>query len=110
MVLASKKASNELLKKMATNISSNVHTEGHMKPNGLNTCIALKDVSVGYEEEKYVLKDINMSFEAGKSYAIVGGSGSGKSTLLNLLAGGFEQYQGEILYDSNELLDIHSDS
>ena len=29
------------------------------------------------------LRDVSLEFEAGKSYAVVGGSGSGKSTLLS---------------------------
>jgi len=34
-----------------------------------------------------VLKDINVCFEQGKTYAIVGASGTGKSTLLHLISG-----------------------
>lgn len=51
-----------------------------------------------------------MRFEAGKSYAVVGASGSGKSTLLNLLIGSREDYEGEILFDGNELRTLSLDS
>lgn len=33
----------------------------------------------------HVLKDVNIEFESGKLYAIMGRSGSGKTTLVNIL-------------------------
>ncbi len=109
-ILASRKASMALLEKMASAINSNVRAEGSVVCSKLDTAIEVKNLSFGYDKENPVLEDIHMRFEAGKSYAIVGGSGSGKSTLLNLLSGGFEGYEGEILFDDNELHSIHSDS
>ena len=72
--------------------------------------ITVENLSFGYDEGKTVLHDVSLSFEAGKSYAIVGNSGSGKSTLLNLLMGSSNSYQGKILFDDHELKDIDSDS
>lgn len=61
--------------------------------------LTLKDVSYKYEgTNKYVLSGINMRFEAGKVYAIVGKSGMGKSTMLSLLAGLDVCTKGEIIY------------
>ena len=53
---------------------------------------------------------MNFTFDAGKSYAIVGGSGSGKSTLLNLLMASHSGYAGSICYDDTELRQISSES
>ena len=36
--------------------------------------------------DEYVLKNINLSFELGKSYAIKGKSGSGKTTLIGFIS------------------------
>lgn len=72
--------------------------------------IVLKHVNFSYEEDKEVLKDINLNFEVGKSYAIVGGSGSGKSTLLNLVMGSYPEYRGSITLDGKELGSIDPDS
>ena len=55
----------------------------------------LQNVSFAYEENKPILHNINVNFEQGKSYAIVGASGSGKSTLLKLLAGELGNYGGQ---------------
>ena len=50
--------------------------------------LALQNVSYKYEgAEKIIFKDVNLQFEAGKVYTIVGKSGAGKSTLLSLLSG-----------------------
>ena len=68
--------------------------------------LEVKNVNYRYsdaEPDDYVLRNINLSFELGKSYAIKGKSGSGKTTLLSLISGLEKKYEGEILYDGNSL-------
>ncbi len=48
---------------------------------------------------RYVLKDVNCSFEKGKFYAILGQSGSGKTTLLSLLGAMDTVQEGTIEYE-----------
>lgn len=108
-ILANKKASDALVDKLAVAISENPQSKGKDIDNKLDRAIELKNVSFGYEEGTQILKDISLSFEAGKSYAIVGGSGSGKSTLLNLLLGSYMNYEGEIRYDGEELRTVNLD-
>lgn len=91
-------------------LSEQVDQKGVLVGQTLNKGIELDNVSFGYDEEKTVLKNISIQFEAGKSYALVGGSGSGKSTLLNILMGSYFNYQGEIRYDGQELKQINLDS
>lgn len=50
-------------------------------------------------QENYVLKDISLRLERGKTVALVGESGSGKSTLANLLPRLYDVNEGEILLD-----------
>ena len=109
-LLAARKASIALIDKLAEVLESNVRDDGVQIPNCLKTGIVLSDVSFGYEAGVPVLHDINIKFEAGKSYAIVGASGSGKSTLLNLLMAGYSNYSGEIRYDGHELNEISCES
>ena len=48
---------------------------------------------------KTIFSHLNLKFEKGKKYAIIGESGSGKSTLLNILSGRLEPNEGEVLVD-----------
>ena len=57
-----------------------------------------------------MLENINISFEKGKSYAIIGSSGSGKTTLLNLIAGSLQNYKGSIELDGIPLDDLSEES
>lgn len=109
-ILANRKAALALVDKLALALSEQVEQKGVLVGQTLNKGIELDNVSFGYDEEKTVLKNISIQFEAGKSYALVGGSGSGKSTLLNLLMGSYFNYQGEIRYDGQVLKQINLDS
>jgi ABC-type multidrug transport system ATPase subunit len=46
----------------------------------------------------WIFKNINFTFQSGKSYAITGPNGSGKSTLLQVLSGFLPQTEGNIIY------------
>lgn len=50
------------------------------------------------QRQRTVLKDVNLTFDSGKLYAILGESGSGKTTLLSLLSGLDEVQEGTIKY------------
>lgn len=108
--LAAGKAARALIAKLADSLKTGMREEGEPLPAALQGGIALKNVSFGYEPDSEVLHELSASFEAGKSYAIVGGSGSGKSTLLNLLMASRRDYSGEICYDGHELRTCGTDS
>ena len=57
--------------------------------------ISIKDLSKSYGS-KVVLENINLNFEKGKVYGIVGENGSGKTTLFKCIAG-IEKHKGAIL-------------
>lgn len=110
LLWSNRKAAIALMEKLSDVLSENVREEGREKINGFSEKIEVKDLTYGYEPESHVLKDLDVQFDAGKSYAIVGGSGSGKSTLLNLLMGSSSNYQGEICIDSVSIKNIESES
>ena len=109
LLWSNRKAAIALMEKLSDALSENVREEGREKINGFSEKIEVKDLTYGYEPESHVLKDLDVQFDAGKSYAIVGGSGSGKSTLLNLLMGS-SNYQGEICIDGVSIKNIESES
>ncbi|HEL1253068.1 TPA: ATP-binding cassette domain-containing protein, partial [Streptococcus equi subsp. zooepidemicus] len=52
---------------------------------------------------KKIFTDLNLTFEAGKSYALIGGSGSGKSTLLNIIGRLEKIDSGKVLVDKQDI-------
>ena len=54
-------------------------------------------VSKAFQPNKYVLKDIYLSFFYGAKIGILGLNGSGKSTLLKIIAGVEKSYEGEVV-------------
>ncbi|CAN5258425.1 ABC transporter ATP-binding protein [soil metagenome] len=53
-----------------------------------------------------VLKDINVSMEAGKCNLIIGKSGAGKTVLIKCMVGLFEPTKGQILYDDRDFVNM----
>lgn len=69
--------------------------------NLLMTILETKDLYFTYPDgdaRKVILNEVNVSFEKGKFYTILGESGSGKTTFLSLIAALDKPERGEILY------------
>ncbi|NVJ37272.1 ATP-binding cassette domain-containing protein, partial [Enterococcus gallinarum] len=49
--------------------------------------LSTKDLGYWYEDNRRLFENVNLTFEKGKMYAILGTSGSGKTTFLSLIAG-----------------------
>ena len=83
--------------------------EGSTETGDLNRpidTITLEGVSFSYPgEERFALKDLNITIHQGESIALVGESGAGKSTLASLLLGFFPPSEGEIKINSRVLRD-----
>ena len=109
-MLAKKKAAKALINKLASALTENVREERDDADSVIRDGITMKNVTFSYDGKKKVLSDFNCFFAKGKSYALVGGSGSGKTTILNLLMGGNDYFDGEILYDDKEIRAISSKS
>lgn len=69
------------------------------------SCIEFKNVSFKYENE-YVVKNVNLKIEKGKTVALVGPSGAGKSTIADLIPRFFDVSDGDILVDGVSIKDI----
>jgi len=73
----------------------------------LKGAICIKNLSFQYESsDKWILHNINMDIDLGKTVALVGESGAGKSTLASLVPRFYEPQQGEIYIDRHNIMDI----
>lgn len=71
--------------------------------------LKIKDLRVNLEDEnKEILKGVDLSVEAGKVHAIMGPNGSGKSTLSYVLSGkdGYEVVGGSVKLDGSDILEM----
>ena len=68
--------------------------------------INIKNISKKFFVKKttvQALKNINMIIEKNDCFAIVGESGSGKTTLANIILGIYQQNEGEVWFEKNQL-------
>ena len=69
--------------------------------------ITLKDVHFSYEEDREILKGINLNLPAGSFVSLVGESGCGKSTIAGILAAKNRGYNGEIIIGGVPLNEVN---
>ena len=55
------------------------------------------------QQDDWALKQIDLTWEDGGAYALLGSSGCGKTTMLNLISGLLKPTQGKILFDGNDV-------
>ncbi len=78
-------------------------------PEGIQ--IELRNLTYGYNaEEAAVLNDLNLTINAGEFVCISGVHHAGKSTLIQLMAGLFQDFHGNVLYNGLPLRSIHLES
>ena len=84
-------------------------------PNAIQMPSAIKeikfnDVSFEYLKDVPVLKNVNLSVNAGETIAVVGNSGGGKTTLVNLLPRFYDVTKGKITFDGTDIRDFTLES
>ena len=67
--------------------------------------LSIKGLHV-FKDEKEILQNINLHFEKGKIYSILGGNGAGKSTLARTIIGFNNSERGEIIFDSLDITNM----
>ncbi|MDD5728760.1 MAG: ABC transporter ATP-binding protein [Victivallales bacterium] len=87
--------------------------ENAVEPDNVVGNLELRDIYFKYDVETenrdWVLKNINLKIEAGKTVALVGESGAGKSTIAALIPRFYEVNQGEVLLDGRNIMDLKQD-
>ena len=65
--------------------------------------IEIKNVSKSFGSNE-IVKDVNLTFEGGKIYGLVGRNGSGKSVLLKMICAFYEPTSGKILFNGKDII------
>ena len=69
---------------------------GHARPIPIRGDLELRDVTFGYDVDRPVLRNLNLTIPYGQKVALVGPSGAGKSTVTQLLLRLYDPDQGSV--------------
>lgn len=82
----------------------NIPNDGNMAPQKIRGEIKFDQVWFAYNEEEWVLRNINFQVEHGETVAIVGATGAGKSSIINLISRFYEINKGRISIDNTDIM------
>jgi ATP-binding cassette, subfamily B, bacterial len=68
--------------------------------------LTFRDVDFGYDPAQPVIKQVNLTIDAGETVAFVGPTGAGKSTLAKLVTRFYDPTRGQVLLDGQDLRDL----
>ncbi len=87
-------------------IKNSRHSKDNVsKINNLNN-INIKDLVFGYGDRKdLIFENVNITFNKGNIYGLVGETGSGKTTILNIITGLIKPLGGTVKYNNLEIDD-----
>ena len=68
--------------------------------------VRFDNVSFAYNENDWVLRDVNFTISAGESVAIVGATGAGKTSIISLISRFYDVQRGRILLDGVDLREM----
>ena len=72
--------------------------------------IRLEGVTFGYDPDRPVLVDVDLTIPAGETFAFVGPTGAGKSTIAKLVTRFYDPDAGRVLVDGHDLRDVTIES
>lgn len=72
--------------------------------------VVFKDVDFSYDENRELIKNLNITAKKGQRIAIVGPTGSGKTTIVNLLMNFYGVNNGAIIVDGQNINSVTRDS
>jgi ATP-binding cassette subfamily B protein len=83
--------------------TEDVQDNGTHKPDHITGKVKFENVWFAYNDEQYVLKNINLDIKEGETIALVGATGAGKSSIINLLSRFYEINKGAIKVDGVDI-------
>ncbi|MEQ8469570.1 MAG: ABC transporter ATP-binding protein [Marinoscillum sp.] len=94
-------ASNRILDLMDS--KEHIVDNGDYAPENIQGAVKFEKVWFAYNDEDWVLKDINFDVKQGEALALVGATGAGKSSVINLLTRFYEINKGNIEIDGKSI-------
>lgn len=83
------------------------HNEGKRAVTEVNGKFSFENVHFKYkEDDREILKGLNLEVKQGETIALVGESGAGKTTILNMVIGFYLTQEGQVLLDGQDLREI----
>jgi ATP-binding cassette subfamily B protein len=83
--------------------------DGKLAPSELQGEIEFNNVWFAYNDENWVLKDINFHVKPGETLALVGATGAGKSSTINILNRFYDIGKGEVKVDGRDIREYKVD-
>jgi len=106
MAMASAERIFDIIDSKPNIVESSLTKDNLLKKNS-SYDIKILNVTFSYpDDEKNILKDINIEIKKGEKIALVGYSGAGKTTLLNLLPRFYDVKKGKIFIENVNIKDL----
>lgn len=86
--------------------NEDIPDEGSYAPEKIQGEIKFDRVWFAYNDEEWVLKDVNFTVTHGETVALVGATGAGKSSIINLISRFYEINKGNIFVDNRDITDF----
>lgn len=83
--------------------TEHVQHNGNYKPEKIRGEVEFSNVWFAYNEQDYVLRNIDIHIRQGETVALVGATGAGKSSIINLLNRFYEVNEGSIRVDGIDI-------
>ena len=74
-----------------------------LAPERIDGAIEFENVWFAYEDENWVLKNLNFRIRPGEVVAVVGATGAGKSTIINLIGRFYDVQRGAVMIDGRDV-------
>ena len=87
-------------------LDEHIQEEGSLTKCDFNQPIKFENVFFAYQNEEWVLKDINLTIQPSSTVAFVGATGAGKSSIVNLLGRFYEFQKGSIYIGDTNVKDL----
>lgn len=105
-ILQTAMASSERIFKLLDNKTFVKNPENTTRIEHISGEIEFRNVWFAYNDDDFVLKDINFKIKPGESVAIVGATGAGKTSIINILTRFYDINKGSILIDGKDITSV----